>query len=115
MADCICEPFQQMVESMEDESIGDVEPPFLVDISDDGEPVDELFAFVLEFFKNSAFSGVDISMDLSIEHDEKEDSQNFIAQLSPDEDALARMDDLLAIVSDDNMDALADIVVEWVL
>ena len=71
MAESICEPFQQMVQSMEEVSISDVESPFLVDISDDEEYVDELFAFILEFFASSG--GADTSMDLLSEHNKEED------------------------------------------
>ena len=114
MAESICEPFQQMVQSMEEVSISDVESPFLVDISDDEEYVDELFAFILEFFASSG--GADTSMDLLSEHNKEEDSLNSIAQTSlyPENDALARMDEMLAIINDEIMDALADIVVECV-
>ena len=35
--------------------------------------------------------------------------------LYPENDALARMDEMLAIINDEIMDALADIVVECVL
>ena len=105
----ICDSFQQMVLSlMEEESIGDVEPPMLVEDLDEQENGDELFTFILEYF------GAPDEIDFAKTSDETT-LPNSSDHFSSEAEFLAKMDDMLAMVNDDNMDDLADLVVDWVL
>ena len=105
----ICVPFQKMIQSLnEEESISNVEPPMLVD---EGEKDSELFNFFIEYFE--CFPGFDLA-DISEEESIFPSLPNCSEQIASDADFLARMDDMLALVDDDNMD-LAELVVDWVL
>ena len=86
-----------MIKSLVDEeSIEDVESPQLVA----GEEIDELLDFVLEYF--AAYPE---------EKEEIDTSEPFLSE----SEFLDKMDEILAIVTDDNMDSLADIVAGWIL
>ena len=105
----ICDSFQQMFQSlMEEESIGDVEPPMLVEDLDEQKSGDELFAFILEYF------GAPDELDFA-KPSEETSLQNSSDHFSSEAEFLAKMDDMLAMVNDDNMDDLANLVVDWVL
>ena len=123
----ICNTFHKMIKSLVDEeSIEDVEPPNLV-----GEKNDELFDFVLEYFEVEqsiedeeppnliVVEKKDELFDFVLEYfaanyEEKQEVSSLEPFLSESE-FLDRMDDILAKVTDDNMDNLADIVADWIL
>ena len=105
-----CDPFQKLIKLlMEEESLTDVEPPMLVEVEEDDE---ELFAFILEYFR--------FSDEFEITKEKETIPQSLPNSLATEHfateaDFLARMDDMLAMVHDDNMDDLADLVVDWVV
>ena len=80
----------------------------LVDVEEDD---DELFAFILEYF-GFCDEFENTKEDETIAHSLP--NSPATEHFDTEADFLARMDDLLALVDDDNMD-LVELVVDWVL